>query len=130
MNIDFQIDREEDDDKIWWEDWDRRRRMAVAQAVCNVAHAVYILRAHYELDCEDESVMLENERKRKARTWERRFESVKEVVNDVREAIKEGNGVVERSRRRIYTEREAYAELVKIGVERELTYTAYVFFNS
>lgn len=91
--------------------------MVVAQAVCFVAYAIDIFCAYYQSQCND-SIMSNKERKRKVRTWEREFESIKKPVNDVTEATKEGNCVIERSQQRI----------VKIGVERNLRYTMPIVF--
>ncbi|KAJ9182062.1 hypothetical protein P3X46_006095 [Hevea brasiliensis] len=124
--IDSCENRRDDDEENWWELWDRRRRMAVAQVLCHVVHAICMLLVYYHTQC-DEPVMLPKDRKRKARTWERKFKSIKDAINDVAEAIREGNAIIERARQHVYSEREVYAELVKIGVERHLRYTAYTF---
>ncbi|EEF45345.1 conserved hypothetical protein [Ricinus communis] len=123
---DTQENRQEEDEQNWWENWERRRRMAVAQVLCYVVYAIYILRLYYDVQC-NESEMSRKDKKRKARTWEKKFLSIKESINDVIEAIKEGNAIIDRARQHVYSEREVYAELVKIGLERHLRYTAYTF---
>ncbi|KDP40120.1 hypothetical protein JCGZ_02118 [Jatropha curcas] len=122
------IDENERDieEENWWELWDRRRGTAVAQVLCYAVHAICMLRVYYHVQC-TEPEMSRKERKRKARTWEKQLKSVKEAIKDVSEAIKEGNAIIEKARKRIYTEREIYAELVKIGVEKNVRFAAYTF---
>ncbi|KAJ7957978.1 Myb/SANT-like domain containing protein [Quillaja saponaria] len=69
-------------------------------------------------------------KKRKAPTnaaFEREFESIREAIKDVAEAIREGNVIAERGRPRVYSEQEVFTELVKIGLDVQLRYRAYTF---
>lgn len=65
--------------------------------------------------------------KRKKDVFEREFESIREAIKDVAEAIREGNVIAERGRPRVYSEQEVFTELVKIGVDVQLRYRAYTF---
>jgi hypothetical protein len=57
----------------------------------------------------------------------REFESIREAILDVAQAIREGNVIAERGQLRVYTEQEVFTELVKIGVDVHLRYRAYTF---
>lgn len=68
-----------------------------------------------------------NAYQRKTDVFEREFESIREAIKDVAQAIREGNVIAERGRPRVYSEQEVFTELVKIGVDVQLRYKAYTF---
>lgn len=62
---------------------------------------------------------------KRKRMFLREFESIREAILDVAQAIKEGNVIAERGRPCVYTEQEVFTELVKTGVDVQLRYRAY-----
>ena len=65
-------------------------------------------------------------KKRKV-TCDEEFESLKGALHNVADALREGNTILEKSRPRVYSEKEIYDELVNIGVETDLIDDYYVF---
>ncbi|KAJ7980104.1 Myb/SANT-like domain containing protein [Quillaja saponaria] len=110
----------------WLEDWNRRRQMAVAQVLCYVVSAIYLFGMCYPR----QSTASPKGKKRKAlldAECKREFESIREAINNVAEAIREGNAVIERGRARIYSEDDIFTELVNIGLDQNILYSAYIF---
>ncbi|XP_071932568.1 uncharacterized protein [Coffea arabica] len=65
--------------------------------------------------------------KKKKVTCDEEFESLKGALHNVADALREGNTILEKSRPRVYSEKEIYDELVNIGVETDLIDDYYVF---
>nr|XP_027083790.1 uncharacterized protein LOC113706101 [Coffea arabica] len=65
-------------------------------------------------------------KKRKV-TCDEEFESLKGAFHNVADALREVNAILEKSRPRVYSEKEIYDELVNIGVEADLIGDYYVF---
>ncbi|KAJ4825757.1 hypothetical protein Tsubulata_029385 [Turnera subulata] len=124
------MDREENgedgDEECWWELWDRRRLKAVVQVICHIVYAVYLSRVYCSRRCDGKETLAKG-RKRKACEWGRELESIGEAIRDVAGAIREGNGIRQRARELVYSEEQVFAELVKLGVEKQLCYRAYAF---
>ncbi|CAK7333043.1 unnamed protein product [Dovyalis caffra] len=114
------------DEKNWCEAWDQRRRMAVAQVICYVAYAIRVYHVHYNRECGESATSVEN-RKRKACEWERQFEGIKEAINDVADVIREGNAVIGKTPECVYSVEQVFEELMRVGTEQPLRYTAYNF---
>ncbi|GAV88141.1 Myb_DNA-bind_3 domain-containing protein [Cephalotus follicularis] len=69
-------------------------------------------------------------KKRKAQKfniYEREFQSIREAIKDVADAIREGNKIAERGRPRVHSEQEVFAELMKVGIDAPFRYRAYTF---
>ena len=117
---------DENDEEKWMVNWDRRRRMAVAQVLCYVVYAIYVYHVYYSRHNDVPEKPLKG-KKLKVNMWEREFKKVRDAIKDVVEAIREGNAVMERGQSHVYSEEEVFEELVKIGIEKHLIYSAYSF---
>lgn len=109
--MDWQENFEDEDDGNWLLNWDRRRRMAVAQVLCYVVFAMYMRHVDCPTHLVDQSRASLDGKKRM-------FEGIREAIKDVAEAIREGNDIIKRGQARVYSEEEVFAELVKMGVIR------------
>ncbi|EOY05567.1 Uncharacterized protein TCM_020539 [Theobroma cacao] len=83
---------EVNNEEQWMENWDRRRRMAVAQVLCYVVHAICVYHVHYRryINVPGKSSKC---KKRKATMWGREFKKIRDTIKDVTEPIPEGNAV-------------------------------------
>ncbi|XVF38154.1 hypothetical protein REPUB_Repub20aG0075300 [Reevesia pubescens] len=117
---------EKNDEEQWMENWDRRRRMAVVQVLCYVIYAIYVYHVYYSR-LKDVPGKSSKGKKRKGNMWEREFKKIRDSISNVVEAIREGNAVMERGQAYVYSEEEVFEELVNIGVEKHLIYSAYRF---
>lgn len=92
--MDWQDNLKDDEDENGASNWDRRRRMAVAQVLCYVTYAMYIRHVYYDRHLVDQSATSLNTKKRNAPRDDvcmREFEGIRDAIKDVAEAIREGN---------------------------------------
>uniref|UniRef100_A0A2P2MZ03 Uncharacterized protein MANES_03G183000 n=1 Tax=Rhizophora mucronata TaxID=61149 RepID=A0A2P2MZ03_RHIMU len=122
--------REDNGEEDWWELWDRKRRMAVVQVLCYAVFAIYMAHVYYQTQCDEPAATAGAGKKRKVRLWERELGSIAESIHNVAEAIREGNVIIKRVTRHVYSEAEVFAELLRIGIEQHLRYKAYSFLTS
>ncbi|XP_030922744.1 uncharacterized protein LOC115949604 [Quercus lobata] len=128
--MDWQDNLEDDEDENWVSNWDRRRRMAVAQVLCYVTYAMYVRHVYYDRHLVDQYATSLNNKKRKAPgddVCTREFEGIRDAIKDVAEAIREGNDIIKRGQSLVYSEEEVFAELVNMGCDKNLRYKAYTF---
>lgn len=122
-----QEDNEEDD---WMINWDRRRRTAAVQVLCYFVYALKLRHVYYSKHHLSHSATSLKGKKRDAPEddlLKREFESMREAISSVTEAIREGNAIAKRSRARVYSEEDVFRELVNIGIDERLRYKAYNF---
>ncbi|KAL5545653.1 hypothetical protein UlMin_005340 [Ulmus minor] len=111
-------------------DWERQRRMVAVQIVCYAVHLLYVLELQNFSYYVDKS--LRNTSTMDSR--DKQVEMIQSSINNVAEAIREGNTIVEKgvevlqkAQPRIYLEEEVYAKLLKIGVPDSIVLEAFLF---
>ncbi|EXB55017.1 hypothetical protein L484_007348 [Morus notabilis] len=123
-------ENQEDEEEDWMINWDRRRRAAAVQVLCYVVYVLQLRHVYYSKHHVNHSATCLKGKKRNAPgddLFRKEFESMREAISSVTEAIREGNAIAKRSRARVYSEEEVFAELVNIGVDERLRYKAYTF---
>ncbi|KAE8076984.1 hypothetical protein FH972_015598 [Carpinus fangiana] len=128
--MDWQENLEDDEDENWLLNWNRRRRMAVAQVLCLVAYAMCMSHVYCHKYLIDRPAASLNSKKRKGSGDDfcmREFEGIRAAIKEVAEAIREGNAIIKKGQARVYSEEEVFSELVNMGVEQNLRYRAYTF---
>ena len=126
-----QENQEDNEEREWMMDWDRRRRAAAAQVLCYVVYTLKLHHVYHTKQNVDHSATSSKGKKRKAPgnddSYQREFESIGRAISSVANAIREGNIIAKRGRARVYAEEEVFAALVKLGVNDKLRYRAYTF---
>lgn len=69
----------------------------------HVAYAICVYHEHCNKECSESATSVES-RKRKGLEWERQFEGIRKAINDVAEAIREGNDVIEKTVECVHSE--------------------------
>ncbi|KAF4378859.1 hypothetical protein G4B88_008329 [Cannabis sativa] len=125
-----QENQEDSEEEDWMINWDRRRRTAAAQVLCSVVYALKLYHLYHSKHNVNKPQRNLTGKKRNApgnNVCRREFESIREAIHSVAEAIREANAIAKRSQVQVYREEEVFAELVNLGVDKRLRYKAYTF---
>lgn len=87
---------------------------------CYVVYVLYLHLAYHRRDHANQYATSLKEKKRNppvSDLCQIQIKSIREAINNVAEALRDGNGIVERGQACVCSEEEVFAELVDLGVD-------------